>query len=132
MSCKHLGVSIYDNDEPYRDWNTMSDKCMAEDVLVVPPRDYQLRHLTVIPPARLACSPATGLTCRCDSNKLSRGNIPFTHISLVRIKLTRNNYCERGLLLGQFCERGLLLGQFWPILRSLPTTIGGLHLQAKD
>ena len=48
----------------------MSDMCMAGDVLVVPPRVYQLRHLVVIPPALLACSPATGLTWHCESDKL--------------------------------------------------------------
>ena len=94
---KHLGVYIYDNDEPYkqlvRSWNTVSDKWMAGDVLVVPPRDYQLRHLEVIPPARLAWSPATRLTCHRESDKLQR---TITFLSLVRIKLTRNNHCERG------------------------------------
>ena len=40
-------------------------------------RDYQLRHLAVNPMAHLAGSPATGLTSHCESDKRSRGNIPF-------------------------------------------------------
>ena len=40
----------------------------------MPPSDYQLRRLALIP---LPCSPETGLTSHCESDKLSRGNIPF-------------------------------------------------------
>ena len=38
---------------------------------------YILRHLAVNPMANLAGSPATGLTSHCESDKRSRGNIPF-------------------------------------------------------
>ncbi len=43
--------------------------------------------------AHLPSSPETGVTSHCESDKLSRG---ITFLSLVWIKPTRNNHCERG------------------------------------
>ena len=62
------------------------------DVLVVPPHDYQLRHLAVIP-LRLCLvrqRPDWLLTVKAISYRA------VTFLSLVWIKLTRNNHCERG------------------------------------
>ena len=64
------------------------------EVLVVRPRDYQLRHLAVIPMAHLAGSSATGLTLTVKA--ISTRAVTF--LSLRRIKLIRNNHCERGLI----------------------------------
>ena len=57
-----------------KDLNNKAYEIMAQKM---PPRDYQLRHLAVNPMAHLAGSPATGLTSHCESDKRSRGNIPF-------------------------------------------------------
>ena len=62
------------------------------DVLVLPPRDYQLRHLAVIP-LRLCLvrqRPDYLITVKAISYRA------VTFLSLEWIKLTRNNHCERG------------------------------------
>ena len=77
------------------------------DVLVLPPRNYQLRHLAVIPlRIDLPSSPETGLTL-CESDKQSL-------LSLVRMTLSRNNHCERGFrVVGSVPTLGMVrLGNF--------------------
>ena len=75
--------------------------CPWWDVLVVPPCDYQLRQLAVIPLV-------IGLVRQRPELLLTVKTISYravTFVLLVRIKLTRNNHCERGFSQCKWWER---------------------------
>ena len=62
--------------------NNIRSRCATTWLRTSPSGGYSAAHLP--------SSPETGLTSHCESDKLSL-------LSLVRMTLTRNNHCERGL-----------------------------------